>query len=61
MAKSESTHARGKRRLLAILDGRPCPSCDEGVLERGRYKDNRAVVCDECGTPQAQVWSVSLD
>ncbi|WP_254528931.1 HVO_A0556 family zinc finger protein [Natrinema gelatinilyticum] len=61
MAKSESAQARGRGRLLAILEGRPCPSCAEGTLERGRYKGNLAVVCNTCGTPRAQVWSVSSD
>ncbi|WP_049888642.1 HVO_A0556 family zinc finger protein [Natronococcus occultus] len=48
-----------QRQLLAILAGRPCPVCSDGELERGEYKDNAAAICDECGTPQAQVWRPS--
>ena len=55
--RSQSTDQNGT--LLAILEGRPCPLCPDGDLERSVYKDNRAVVCDRCGTPRAQVWSVS--
>jgi hypothetical protein len=59
MAKSEPSASSGDGQLLAILEGRPCPDCSGGELERGRYKDNAAVVCDRCATPRAQVWSVS--
>ncbi|OVE84875.1 HVO_A0556 family zinc finger protein [Natronolimnobius baerhuensis] len=60
MAKSQSTTDQTDSQLLAILEGRTCPSgsCD-GDLERGTYKDNQAVVCEDCGTPQAQVWTPS--
>lgn len=61
MAKSESSRSGGSRRLLAILEGRPCPDCDDGELERDSYKDKRAVVCDSCGTPRAQVWTAGTD
>ncbi|WP_226005465.1 HVO_A0556 family zinc finger protein [Natrinema salinisoli] len=61
MAKSEPSKPSGKRQLFAILEGRPCPDCAEGELERGRYKNNRAVVCDSCEMPQVQVWSASLE
>ncbi|QLG50307.1 HVO_A0556 family zinc finger protein [Natrinema halophilum] len=61
MAKSETTQTSGKGRLLAILEGEPCPSCAEGQLEQSRYKNNRAVVCDSCGTPRAQVWTASTE
>ncbi len=61
MAKSESSQSGGKRQLLAILEGRTCPNCSEGVLERDTYKSKRAVVCGECGTPQAQVWSPTAE
>ncbi|SDQ29615.1 HVO_A0556 family zinc finger protein [Natronobacterium texcoconense] len=51
----------GKRRLLSALEGQTCPSCDDdGTLERGRYKGNRAVVCDACDTPRVQVWNPSF-
>ncbi|ADD06255.1 small CPxCG-related zinc finger protein [Natrialba magadii ATCC 43099] len=43
--------------LLSLLEGRSCPACATGELECSQYKDNRAAVCDSCGTPQAQVWS----
>ena len=43
--------------LLGRLEGRVCPDCSDGTLEHGTYKDNRAIVCDSCGTPRAQVWS----
>jgi uncharacterized protein (DUF983 family) len=61
MAKSEPSRSDGRQQLLAILEGRSCPDCAEGELERERYKNNRAVVCDSCETPQVQVWSPSVD
>ncbi|SER61610.1 HVO_A0556 family zinc finger protein [Natrinema salaciae] len=61
MAKSESSQSAGQRQLLAILEGRSCQHCPDGELVRETYKDNRAIVCDSCGTPRAQVWSASLD
>ncbi|WP_323171060.1 HVO_A0556 family zinc finger protein [Natrialba sp. PRR66] len=58
MAKSQSSQQNAAHgQLLSLLEGRPCPACTDGELERDRYKGNRAVVCDSCGTPQAQVWS----
>lgn len=58
MAKSQSSRQGDNHgQLLSLLAGRSCPSCPEGELERDVYKDNEAVVCDSCGTPQAQVWS----
>ncbi|MFP8953799.1 HVO_A0556 family zinc finger protein [Natrialbaceae archaeon A-arb3/5] len=59
MAKSQSSSDEHRGQLLAILEGRLCPACSDGELERETYKDNKAVVCDSCGTPQAQVWSLS--
>ena len=60
MARSETSPIRDDdRRLLTILEGRPCPVCADGELERGVYKDNRAVVCDSCETPRVQVWTPS--
>ncbi|SDJ99771.1 HVO_A0556 family zinc finger protein [Natronorubrum texcoconense] len=57
MAKSQSSRTSDDDpKLLAILEGRPCPDCDDGELERGTYKENRAVVCDSCDTPRAQLW-----
>jgi len=61
MAKSESAQSTGQQQLLAIFEGRSCDHCPDGELERGTYKDNRAIVCDSCGTPCVQVWSASLD
>ena len=58
MAKSESSPAGGDGlQLLAALEGRSCPYCGDGELERTVYKDNRAVVCDRCETPHVQVWN----
>lgn len=45
--------------LFGCLEGRSCPHCADGTLERDTYKGNRAIVCDGCGTPRAQVWSTS--
>ncbi|MDG5817732.1 HVO_A0556 family zinc finger protein [Natronococcus sp. A-GB7] len=58
MSKPQST-AGQRRNVLVILEGRPCPVCADGELEREEYKDNAAAVCDDCGTPQAQVWQPS--
>ncbi|MFP8955164.1 HVO_A0556 family zinc finger protein [Natrialbaceae archaeon A-CW3] len=44
------------RQLLSALEGRRCPSCRTGSLVRDRYKGNLAALCEECGTPQAQLW-----
>ncbi len=46
----------GARAVLRELAGADCPTCEAGTLVRERYKGNRAVVCDECETPRAQVW-----
>lgn len=61
MAKSESSRSGGTQQLLATLEGRSCPNCDDGELERDTYKDKQAVVCDSCGTPRAQVWPTARD
>ncbi|MFC4436694.1 MULTISPECIES: HVO_A0556 family zinc finger protein [Natrialbaceae] len=58
MSKPQSS-AGQQQRLLALLEGRPCPACSDGELERGEYKDNTAAVCDSCGAPQVQVWQPS--
>lgn len=52
MAKSQSAG----RQMLSLLEGRSCGFCDGGALERAEYKGNEAVVCDQCGTPRAQLW-----
>ena len=57
MAKLQSSRTSDDDpNLLAILEGRPCPDCDDGELERATYKENRAVVCNSCDTPRAQLW-----
>lgn len=58
MSKPQST-AGQQRQLLAILEGQSCPVCADGELERGEYKDNKAVICDSCDMPQVQVWTPS--
>lgn len=45
--------------LLSRLDGTSCPHCTGGTLERGTYKDNEAIVCPTCGTPQVQLWETT--
>lgn len=42
--------------LLSRLEGDSCPHCSAGTLERGTYKDNTAIVCPTCETPQVQLW-----
>lgn len=42
--------------LIELLTGEECPSCDEGTLRRGEYKDTEAVVCGRCETPAVRVW-----
>jgi len=42
--------------ILWRLRGHSCPSCEDGTLVLKPYKGNRAVVCDGCDTPRAQVW-----
>jgi Zn finger protein HypA/HybF involved in hydrogenase expression len=42
--------------LLSRLEGNSCPQCTAGTLERDTYKDNVAVVCPACETPQVQLW-----
>ena len=57
MAKSQSSAADGEDpQLVAILEGRSCPYCSDGELERDVYKGKRAAVCDSCDTPHAQSW-----
>lgn len=52
MARTETR----TRQVLEILAGRSCPACTDGTLVRDEYKGNRAVVCDTCEVPKAQVW-----
>ncbi|WP_049922682.1 HVO_A0556 family zinc finger protein [Halopiger djelfimassiliensis] len=57
MASSQPSRSdESEGQLLSLLEGRTCPACSDGELERGVYKDKRAVVCDTCGTPRVQVW-----
>jgi len=46
----------GTLRILDQLHGTDCPEC-HGRLEHGAYKGNRAVVCQDCGTPRVQVFA----
>ncbi|WP_435552679.1 HVO_A0556 family zinc finger protein [Natrinema sp. CGMCC1.2065] len=48
--------ATGEQHLLENLEGQACAFCEEGQLVRGSYKGNTAALCDECGTPGAQLW-----
>ncbi|WP_247731132.1 HVO_A0556 family zinc finger protein [Halovivax limisalsi] len=42
--------------VLGRLRGETCPACGDGTLVVETYKDNRAVVCEACETPRAQLW-----
>jgi hypothetical protein len=42
--------------LLGSLVGDDCDWCGAGTLERGEFKGDEAVVCDDCGTPVARIW-----
>ncbi|WP_199174737.1 HVO_A0556 family zinc finger protein [Halegenticoccus soli] len=46
----------GREALLEAVDGRECEYCDGGTVEIGTYKDNRAAVCEECGSPVVQLY-----
>ncbi|WP_081704340.1 MULTISPECIES: HVO_A0556 family zinc finger protein [unclassified Natrinema] len=54
MQNVETTDDRHK--LVDELIGRPCSFCDDGSLMSGSYKGNRAVICEGCETPAAQLW-----
>ncbi|WP_338042913.1 HVO_A0556 family zinc finger protein [Natrinema gari] len=54
MQNVETTDDRHK--LIDELTGRPCSFCDDGSLMSGSYKGNRAVICEGCETPAAQLW-----
>ena len=57
MAKSQQSQSDDEaKQLLGTLEGRPCPYCSDGELERGVYKGKRAAVCNSCDTPHVQVW-----
>ncbi|SIR77569.1 HVO_A0556 family zinc finger protein [Natronorubrum thiooxidans] len=57
MAKLQSSRTGDNgQQVLMLLEGRSCPYCTAGELKRGTYKDNRAVICDHCETPHAQLW-----
>lgn len=57
MAESQSSRTDDSgQQVLRLLEGRSCPYCATGTLKRGTYKDNRAVICDRCETPHAQLW-----
>lgn len=42
--------------ILSRLAGTSCRHCTDGTLERDTYRDNAAVVCPDCDTPQVQFW-----
>ena len=42
--------------LLTTLTGTDCSWCATGTLERATFKDNQALVCEDCGTPSVQLW-----
>ena len=42
--------------VLDVLEGNSCAFCGDGTLRQDSYKGNRAVICDSCQTPSAQVW-----
>ncbi|ELZ98175.1 hypothetical protein C440_02968 [Haloferax mucosum ATCC BAA-1512] len=42
-------------RLLDSFDTDDCTYCD-GDLVVEDYKNNDAIVCDDCGTPAVQLW-----
>jgi len=42
--------------VVRRLEGQDCQWCTDGRLERGRYKGNVAVICEDCDTPAAQLW-----
>lgn len=52
MAKSQSANED----VLVALEGRSCDYCEGGTLVADTYKGNSAVVCEDCGTPEVQVW-----
>jgi hypothetical protein len=41
---------------IAVLVGADCGWCGATALGRGRYKDDRAVVCENCGTPALRLF-----
>ena len=56
LRKSSTQRESASRAVLSQLAGTRCPLCDGGTLVRERYKENRAVVCDQCDVPRVQVW-----
>lgn len=42
---------------LVLLEGRSCPCCTDGTLDRAPYMGCDAVVCDRCETPVARLFS----
>ncbi|WP_345783334.1 HVO_A0556 family zinc finger protein [Natrialbaceae archaeon AArc-T1-2] len=42
--------------LLEYLEHSDCAFCSDGSLNQMMFDGNDAVVCDNCGTPAAQVW-----
>lgn len=48
--------ATGQHKLVDQLRNRDCTYCEDGTLVVTTYKDNDAVVCEECETPALQIW-----
>ncbi|MDQ2052609.1 HVO_A0556 family zinc finger protein [Natronolimnohabitans sp. A-GB9] len=42
--------------VITALRNSDCAFCEDGKLTEEMYKGNTAVVCDNCGTPGAQIW-----
>lgn len=53
MSQAVST---GREALVENLRNRDCQYCNEGSLSKGTYKENTAIVCDNCETPALQLW-----
>lgn len=55
--EQEQSPRRKADAIASNLVGDECLDDDcNGYLEKGEYKDNVAILCEECGTPRVQVW-----
>ncbi|WP_198526040.1 hypothetical protein [Haloferax sp. ATB1] len=52
---AETSTTAKSAHLLDSFDEDDYTDCD-GDLVTGSYKDNEAIVCDDCGTPAGQLW-----
>jgi hypothetical protein len=41
---------------VETLAGTTCRWCERADLRRGTYKDDRALVCPDCGTPAVRLF-----